>query len=361
MQKPFLTHLKDGFKVRWGTCKQNVPDHEIERQLQYDQKKAKLPVTEQLAQLTADEHDRLQTWRINLPFKATILSLWRETITLNAHGVIVKDVPTFRIIVSVKRHAYIQPIPRNQFESTAGQAHFGIHPPVEGPPPGPRPTYIKVHREHVEPTTLNVYNLPWEWDHTSAQEGVCQYMIIKTWIPEHDQDVLFEHTRKLREMGLVAPGSQGISPLMEDRREREKITEERREMDRDEDFGGEGGKRRTDGSFERDFRDRDTDRMKAENQLVDRLLREYTIWNGEGKEGGTKMESTEGGKEEEKEEEYVNANKAGSSKANDISIHDIISANFTRRDAVQLWKVWLTLSIESTATLRSVQVGSANV
>ena len=28
-------------------------------------------------------------------------------------------------------------------------------------------------------------------------------MIIKRWIPEHDQDVLFEHTRKLREGRLL--------------------------------------------------------------------------------------------------------------------------------------------------------------
>ena len=27
-----------------------------------------------------------------------------------------------------------------------------------------RPTYIKVHRKHVSPETLDEYNLPWEWD-----------------------------------------------------------------------------------------------------------------------------------------------------------------------------------------------------
>ena len=27
-----------------------------------------------------------------------------------------------------------------------------------------RPTYVKVHRKHIDPETLDVYELPWEWD-----------------------------------------------------------------------------------------------------------------------------------------------------------------------------------------------------
>ena len=30
-----------------------------------------------------------------------------------------------------------------------------------------RPTYIKVHRKHVSPETLDEYTLPWEWDDVS--------------------------------------------------------------------------------------------------------------------------------------------------------------------------------------------------
>ena len=30
-----------------------------------------------------------------------------------------------------------------------------------------RPTYIKVHRKHLSPDTLEVYELPWEWDEAS--------------------------------------------------------------------------------------------------------------------------------------------------------------------------------------------------
>ena len=30
-----------------------------------------------------------------------------------------------------------------------------------------RPTYIKVHRKHLSPDTLDLYDLPWEWDDVS--------------------------------------------------------------------------------------------------------------------------------------------------------------------------------------------------
>ncbi|KAL8654959.1 MAG: hypothetical protein Q9226_003226 [Calogaya cf. arnoldii] len=57
-----------------------------------------------------------------------------------------------------------------------------------------KPTYVKVHRKHLSPDTLDAYDLPWEWD-----TGDSDYIIIKRWIDEDDQDKLFEHTRKLRE------------------------------------------------------------------------------------------------------------------------------------------------------------------
>ena len=33
-----------------------------------------------------------------------------------------------------------------------------------------RPTYIKVHRKHMSPDTLDLYELPWEWDKVNATE-----------------------------------------------------------------------------------------------------------------------------------------------------------------------------------------------
>ncbi|KAL8953059.1 MAG: hypothetical protein Q9222_001052 [Ikaeria aurantiellina] len=61
-----------------------------------------------------------------------------------------------------------------------------------------RPTYIKVHRKHLSPETLDAYDLPWEWDDRDSN-----FVVIKRWINENDQDKLFEHTRRLREQRLL--------------------------------------------------------------------------------------------------------------------------------------------------------------
>ncbi|KAL8771175.1 MAG: hypothetical protein Q9209_003346 [Squamulea sp. 1 TL-2023] len=61
-----------------------------------------------------------------------------------------------------------------------------------------RTTYIKVHRKYLSPDTLDAYDLPWEWDDRDSN-----YIVIKQWINENDQDKLFEHTRKLREQRLL--------------------------------------------------------------------------------------------------------------------------------------------------------------
>ena len=90
-----------------------------------------------------------------------------------------------------------------------------------------RPTYIKVNKKHLSPETLNEYELPWKWDEVSCppvssffhftslfpttagsdelmnRQRDSNFIIIKRWIPERDQDILFEHTRKLRERKLL--------------------------------------------------------------------------------------------------------------------------------------------------------------
>ena len=40
-------------------------------------------------------------------------------------------------------------------------------PGKSSPSAPPRPTYIKVHRKHLDPRTLDAFKLPWEWDTVS--------------------------------------------------------------------------------------------------------------------------------------------------------------------------------------------------
>ncbi|KAI9839925.1 MAG: hypothetical protein M1819_000117 [Sarea resinae] len=55
-------------------------------------------------------------------------------------------------------------------------------------------TWIKVHRKHIMIETLQEYGLPWEWDAFDPN-----YILIKQWVPENEQMILFEHTRRIRE------------------------------------------------------------------------------------------------------------------------------------------------------------------
>jgi len=60
-----------------------------------------------------------------------------------------------------------------------------------------RPTFIKVQRKYLSPTTLDLYELPWEFD----DDGT--YIIIKKWISHDLQEELFAHTRKLKVKKLI--------------------------------------------------------------------------------------------------------------------------------------------------------------
>ena len=35
-----------------------------------------------------------------------------------------------------------------------------------------KPTYLKVHRKHLSPDTLDAYDLPWEWDDVSFEPSL---------------------------------------------------------------------------------------------------------------------------------------------------------------------------------------------
>ncbi|KAL8829824.1 MAG: hypothetical protein Q9170_006004 [Blastenia crenularia] len=59
------------------------------------------------------------------------------------------------------------------------------------------PTCIRVHRKHLDPETLAVFGLAWNWDEYSLQTD-SNYIIIKHWMKEEDQERLFEHMRMLR-------------------------------------------------------------------------------------------------------------------------------------------------------------------
>lgn len=67
-------------------------------------------------------------------------------------------------------------------------------------PPGPfnaptmaqPPTYIKIHKDHLDVETLHYYDIPYEWD----EDG--NHIIVLREMSDRETEVLFEHTRRLR-------------------------------------------------------------------------------------------------------------------------------------------------------------------
>lgn len=56
-----------------------------------------------------------------------------------------------------------------------------------------RPTYTRMSRRHLSIETLNKYKIDYEFDVDP------DYVLIKRWVPEYEQDFLWSHTREIRE------------------------------------------------------------------------------------------------------------------------------------------------------------------
>jgi len=56
-----------------------------------------------------------------------------------------------------------------------------------------RPTYTRMSRKYLSIETLNAYKIDYEFDVDP------DYVLIKRWVPEYEQDFLWNHTREIRE------------------------------------------------------------------------------------------------------------------------------------------------------------------
>ncbi|CAI7624948.1 hypothetical protein PCG10_001738 [Penicillium crustosum] len=82
----------------------------------------------------------------------------------------------------------------------------------------PKVTWIKVHRKYLLPDSLMAYGLPWDWD-----EHDPNYIIIKQWIDDEFQEILFAHTRRIREGKMLAQTSNTTTELRVNDRKKDKL------------------------------------------------------------------------------------------------------------------------------------------
>ncbi|MCJ1306940.1 hypothetical protein MMC25_000584 [Agyrium rufum] len=205
--KPFLRPIPDGFRLEWEECRQeNISDPQIRRQLKADLEESLVAshgqsTIEQISKLSAHEENRIQQWLRSLPFQSIILSIVREETEISQGSLVVKGAATFRIIVERGPLRMIKKLEGSTGTIFDAVAYGGMLPAVSE---RPRPTWLKISLEHIEIATIEVYGLPWEYDTTDVG-----YVIIKAWLSETDQDILFEHTKRLRQTGLMGPSWQG--------------------------------------------------------------------------------------------------------------------------------------------------------
>jgi len=57
-----------------------------------------------------------------------------------------------------------------------------------------RPTYTRMARRHISIETLRTHHIEFELDVDP------EFVIIKRWVPEYEQDFLWNHTRQIREV-----------------------------------------------------------------------------------------------------------------------------------------------------------------
>ncbi|KAL6715463.1 hypothetical protein ACLMJK_006424 [Lecanora helva] len=195
---PELNTIERGFEVVWCYQKLPISEGEIRETLARDQAHGRLSVADTIANLHAFERSILNSFteRKSAKHDVSLIFLKRTEQDLRHGNIKLKSVPSFHLIIQAisrrKRHKLGENIreklsdgSQNRIESISLS----------------RPTWIKVNHKHICPETLDMYALPWGWDESKTDTD---YIMIKQWVPEAQQNDLFEHTRRLRERKQTA-------------------------------------------------------------------------------------------------------------------------------------------------------------
>lgn len=94
-----------------------------------------------------------QIEQANCEGRVTLLSLKRTGQDLQQGNIVLKNIPSFQLIFQLDD----QSNGRRHRQKSGQRKKINLS----------RPTYIKVHRKHLSPETLDEYELPWEWDTVS--------------------------------------------------------------------------------------------------------------------------------------------------------------------------------------------------
>ncbi|KAG4433984.1 hypothetical protein IFR05_010533 [Cadophora sp. M221] len=113
----------------------------------------------------------------------------------------------------------IQQMKQNLGFNARGMSSFNTRTALQASSPpssndGFRPTYTRMARRYLSTETLRHFNVDFQLDEENPD-----FLLVKRWVPEHEQDKLWEHTRRLREsrmsyndLGYGRPSRGEVSP-----------------------------------------------------------------------------------------------------------------------------------------------------
>ncbi|KAL8858977.1 MAG: hypothetical protein Q9178_004458 [Gyalolechia marmorata] len=201
-------HIWDGGENRivlsWYNVEPRVSQADVENQLSKDEEQGLPSILEVYADLSVYEEASIsQNIAKSGPY-TSLVSLKRTHVDKTYHGILFKGIPSLQYVLMTNLNG----AKKGALETEARLNEEKIRSEIIDSKQKwkkdesmvlnlDRPTYIKAHRKWLDPETLIAYDLPWEWDDNH------EYIIIKCWVNQHDQDKLFEHTRRLRNIGTV--------------------------------------------------------------------------------------------------------------------------------------------------------------
>lgn len=163
---PDLTASLGNVKITWSWSESRISESDIRHRLAKNEADGLAPVFDVLEALHTYDRRMVEgvlDWiqGINPAFGVILMGLKRTEQDMQHESILFKAVPCFTIIVKLDCHPSRQP----SAESSHVISTILDHPQVEDLS---GPTYVRAHRKHLSPDTLDAYNLPWEWDKVSA-------------------------------------------------------------------------------------------------------------------------------------------------------------------------------------------------
>ena len=183
-KEPYIITLPTGgVAIKWDMVLQAIDQRHISEELCRDERSRRTSLVEQLAQLRDGEGFGIQQWLKELPHEAVLESMVRRTRNIEHDGIMIKNIPSYRLIIRLLSNEEVEKLPANR--NLPYKRSMGSEVSVRNPEPQvilskrdapsgfiprlslDRPTFVKIHHKHLEPETLDVYRLPWVWDHVS--------------------------------------------------------------------------------------------------------------------------------------------------------------------------------------------------